>query len=221
MTNLRRFAVVLAITLVLGPFLSVHGEVGHPISQPVEPQFVEKLATGDTLAKLRVGGFVLFLRHGATNTTVPDRLPDVDFMDCSTQRPLTDEGRRMSAQVGQFIRQAGIPIGDILTSPLCRAKESAFAAFPNRAVLIESELIYTANLSSRQKKKNVDYLKKILSTPVPEATNRLVVAHAPNLMDVMGYFPNESTLVIIRPLGDGGFEYVASVTTGLWFALLR
>ena len=42
--------------------------------------------------------------------------------------------------------------------------------------------------------------------------NRLLLAHASNLMDLMGYFPKEGTLVVFRPLGDpAGFEYIASI----------
>ena len=221
MTELRSVAVAIAIALVLVPSLSLLAEERHPLLLPVEPKFVEKLATLDTLAKLRGGGFVLYLRHGATDTTIPDRLPNVDLNDCSTQRPLTDEGKFMSAQIGKFIRQAGISVDELRSSPLCRAKESAIAAFPDRSLIIDNDLIYTANLSSRQKEKIVDHLKQLLSTPVPESTNRMLVAHAPNLMDIIGYFPKELTLVIFRPRKAGGFDYISSIPSTLWPTLLH
>ena len=49
-----------------------------------------------------------------------------------------------------------------------------------------------------------------------DANNRLLVAHGPNLMDLMGYFPKEGTLVVLRPRGRGHFDYVASFAPGLW-----
>ena len=48
------------------------------------------------------------------------------------------------------------------------------------------------------------------------------MAHAPNLMDLMGYFPKEGTLVVFRPLGEAaGFEYIASIPAAQWGELLR
>ncbi|MDD2536695.1 MAG: hypothetical protein PHW78_09145, partial [Macromonas bipunctata] len=48
--------------------------------------FVEVPDTARTLQQLRAGGYVLFLRHGATDNTRPDRAPAVDLDDCGTQR---------------------------------------------------------------------------------------------------------------------------------------
>ena len=47
-----------------------------------------------------------------------------------------------------------------------------------------------------------------------------MIAHAPNLMDLIGYFPKEATLVVFRPKGEAGFEYVASIPPDLWAVLL-
>jgi hypothetical protein len=48
-----------------------------------------------------------------------------------------------------------------------------------------------------------------------------VLAHAPNLFDLIGYFPVEATMVIFAPKGQGQFEYVASITPPHWSKLLR
>ena len=40
-------------------------------------------------------------------------------------------------------------------------------------------------------------------------------------MDLIGYFPREATLVVFRPLGKAGFEYVASIAPAQWPELLR
>ena len=60
----------------------------------------------------------------------------------------------------------------------------------------------------------------LLSAPVAPGNNRVVVAHAPNIMDLIGYFPVESTLVVFRPRGDAGFDYVASILWRQWPNLL-
>ncbi|MDI1245472.1 MAG: histidine phosphatase family protein [Rhodoferax sp.] len=184
------------------------------------PQFVERAATPKTLVQLRQGGYVLYLRHGPTDNSKPDRLPAVDLMDCSTQRPLTDEGRALAARVGRAMRAAHIPIKNIHISPLCRVRDTASAAFPGRKVLVDGLLMYSGNLTEAQKAPIVANTRRLLSEPVALGSNRLVIAHAPNLMDLMGYFPREATLVLFRPRGQAGFDYVASIPPDLWAELL-
>ena len=165
---------------------------------PGTPAFQETLATRATLEALRQGGYVLYMRHGNTDNSRPDRAPQVDLNDCSTQRPLNEEGRRVTAEVGRAIRQARIPLGEIFVSPLCRAKESAQAAF-GKDFQVHEQLMYTANLTSEQKKPILATTRKLLSEPVPAGVNRVIVAHAPNMADLMGFFVKpEGTVVVVR-----------------------
>lgn len=184
-------------------------------------RFVERLASAETIKQLRGGGFSLYLRHGYTDNIRADRVPVVDLDDCSTQRPLTEEGRQIAARVGEAIRKARIPIGDIHVSPLCRARESATAAFPGQVHSVDPDLMYTANLTDGQKAPIIARTRKLLAAPLEAGSNRLLVAHGPNLMDLMGYFPKEATLVVFRPQGEGRFDYVASIPPTLWPELLR
>jgi phosphohistidine phosphatase SixA len=216
---LRGAALALALTWG-GAGLSRAADAPVPVMAPAA-RFVPILATPETLARLRSGGFVLYLRHGHTDSTRSDRLPAVDLDDCSTQRPLTEAGRLMSARVGEAMRQAQIPLGEIRTSPLCRARETALAAFPDQPLILDPELIYTANFTDAQKAPIIAHIRALLSAPVPPGHNRLLVGHAPNLMDLMNYFPKESTLVIFRPMGGTDFEYIASIPLGSWPNLLK
>lgn len=183
-------------------------------------EFATTPATAQTLAQLRKGGLVLYMRHGTTDNSRPDQ-PDLKLDDCNTQRPLNDEGRAVAVKVGQALAKARIPVGDIWVSPLCRTRETAQLAFGNR-FQVEPMLIYTAHLTTAQKQPVLEQTRKLLSTPVPDGTNRMLVAHAPNMADLMGYFVKpEGTVVVIEPLGDGQFRYLASIPPDLWPKLLR
>jgi len=185
-------------------------------------KFAEVPATTDILHLLRSGGYTLYLRHGNTDNAVPDRVPAVDLNDCNTQRPLTEAGRQLMVKVGNAIRKARIPIGEIKVSPMCRARESAAAAFPKLSPVGDKNLMYVANFTDSEKASIIANTRWLLSTPVTGSSNRLVLAHAPNLMDLMGYFPREGTSVILRPKGErDGFEYVASITPAAWIGLLK
>ncbi len=203
----------LFLLLILQVCIPIAMAAGEPLP------FTENPATRDLINHLRKGGYVLFMRHGNTDTSRPDRAPQVDLNDCNTQRPLTAEGRKLAARVGEYIRQAKIPVGEVLSSPLCRAKESAEAAFGHFDV--EVNLMYSGNMTDAEKIPVIKKTRELLSKPVPANTNRLIVAHAPNLRDVMGYFPKqEGTVVVFRPEGEKGFEYLGSIFPGQWNELL-
>ena len=192
-----------------------------PAAPSLPPVFVEKPATRATIAELRKGGYVLYLRHGYTDNSRPDRVPSVDLNDCSTQRMLSDEGRALMRDVGKSIHAARIPVGELLVSPMCRTQESARLAFGEKFSLSEP-LMYSANMTSEEKNPRLEALKQILNTPVPAGTNRFLVAHAPNLADLIGFFVKpEGTVVVFAQKGNAGYEYIASIHPKMWAELLR
>lgn len=197
---------------------------GLTLAADADTAFAEKPADKALLKELRKGGYVLYMRHGTTDNGRADRAPEVDLNDCATQRVLNDEGRKLAADVGAALAKAHIPVGEVHYSPLCRARESAQLAFPKQHKLLQENLYlaYTANLTSAQKVPVVAATRKLVSEPVAPGTNRVIVAHAPNMADLMGYFVKpEGTVVVLRPLGDEKFEYLASIHPQDWPALLK
>lgn len=51
------------------------------------------------------------------------------FALCSTQRNLSEEGRRHARRIGEEFRKRQIPVGRVLSSPWCRCQETARLAF--------------------------------------------------------------------------------------------
>ena len=192
-----------------------------PVKAPV---FVEKLATPKLLDEVRRGGFVLYMRHGNTDNSRADAVPKIDLNDCATQRVLSDEGRQVAARVGQYLREARIPVGEVIHSPMCRARDSAQLAFPQAGDKLRPEpgLTYSSNLTTEEKQPVLVKTRELVSSPVAAGTNRVLVAHAPNLADLMGYFVKpEATVVVLRPLGEGRFDYLASIHPAMWPKLLK
>ena len=65
---------------------------------------------------LKRGGQVILIRHAITTPGVGD--PDgMRLDDCSTQRNLTDEGRRDALRLGEAFRARAIPVDRVLSSP--------------------------------------------------------------------------------------------------------
>ena len=183
---------------------------------PQSQTFVEKPITPALLKEIRKGGYVLYMRHGNTDNSRPDRVPSVDLNDCNTQRPLSDAGRSLMKQVGRALREAKIPLGEIQVSPMCRTKESAELAIGNKFELVEP-LMYSANMTSEEKKPRIVALKKILLVPVKPGGNRLLIAHAPNMDDLIGFFVKpEGTVLVFGQQGPLGYEYLASIHPDDW-----
>ncbi|MGL6213240.1 hypothetical protein [Billgrantia desiderata] len=175
--------------------------------------------SAELLASLYQGGYVFYMRHGPTDTTLPDRVP-VDFDDCATQRPLSDEGRELLATVAEHMARHAWPIEDpVLVTPFCRTQETARILFPHKPQQIDELLRYTAAMTDDEKRPVIEHTGKALSLPVEGSANRMIVAHGPNLADLMDYFPAEGTLVIFSPLGETGYLYRASIPPELWPSL--
>lgn len=192
-----------------------------PEALPAAPAFVEKPITIELLNQIRKGGFILYLRHGNTDNSRPDRVPSVDLNDCATQRLLSDEGRALMKQVGNSLRAAKIPLGEILVSPMCRTRESAQLALGDKFEVNEA-LMYSANMTDEEKRPRLEALRRILRAPIAPGRNRLLLAHAPNLADLIGFFVKpEGTMVVFSQSGPTGYEYVASIHPEDWRQLTR
>lgn len=169
---------------------------------------------------LHNGGYVLYVRHGKTDTTQPDQIP-VDLSDCSKQRPLSDAGREELAQLAGWFAQLDVPHTTVHVSAFCRAQESADILFPDSEIEIDPDLRYTASMPKAEREPLVAHTKKRVSTPVTTpGKNQILVAHGPNIAEIMDYLPPEGTMIIFDPTGNG-FEYVASIEPEHWPVLLE
>ncbi|MBU8537791.1 histidine phosphatase family protein [Roseomonas tokyonensis] len=89
-------------------------------------------AAAALLSALRAGGVVVVLRHGITDRSQADtgRLEDR-----AGQRNLSEAGRAQSRRLGQSFAARGIRLGEVRTSPVFRARDTAELAFGARAVV--------------------------------------------------------------------------------------
>lgn len=190
---------------------------------PARSSFQTKLPTPEHLRLLRQGGLVLYMRHGPTDARRPDQVP-VQLNDCSTQRALSDAGRQYLERIARDIARLQLPYEGVISSPFCRVEESARRVF-GEPVLVDVSLRYAAAMPELEKRPAIERTRHWLSLPVVEkGLNRVVVAHGPNLAELMDYLPPEGTLLVFRPLGlqaNPSFEYLASVTPTQWDAWFK
>lgn len=163
---------------------------------------------------LRNGGYVLYTKHG--EATVGEDKPNLNFHYCSTQRNLSEVGRRQAIYYGEILRMLEIPISyPILVSPFCRAIETGQLAFGRANVRIDPFLfqIYrlSGNLSSVEQKRILDFLQSELEIPPPQGSNKVIIAHSFPQGIGLGQIPDMGT-VVIKPLGRGkGYEIITKL----------
>ena len=148
----------------------------------------------------------MLIRHAITTPGVGDP-PGMRLDDCSTQRNLTDDGRRHARQVGAAFRARGIVVERVLTSPWCRCVETARLAFG--AAEVSAPL---GNLYGRPENRDrqVDALQKLVGQP-PGRGNVVLVSHAHDRAR-SPVSTRTRPMVVITPRPPGGFAMSGRLT---------
>src|SRR3989441_8260605 len=172
----------------------------------------------DILTKLRAGGHVIVVRHGATHADQADTDP-LNLDNVAKQRQLNDKGRADAKAIGEVFRAAGVPIGKSLSSRFYRAVETArlIGGKEPHATLDVSEggQVVSPNENNRR----TQAFRTIVGTPPDAGTNTLVVTHKPNILDALGkdwFEVREGEASIFKPEGNGKYSLVARVQIGQW-----
>ncbi len=184
-------------------------------SQPAPP--------ADLLDTLRLGGYVIVLRHGATTIDVArDGMSNPGKP--AIERQLSDAGRAQAIAIGKGLRQLGIRVGDVMTSPLQRAVETA-SLLAVGDVKIAPDLTEAGSAISREENdRRADILRKLVGYHAgPE--NLVIVTHRPNLIEAFGASladMHEGEAAVFEPdfTGDG-YRVVARFEAGDWDLLVQ
>jgi len=149
---------------------------------------------------LESGGRVVLMRHTITTPGTSDP-PGMRLDDCSTQRNLTDEGRRHARVIGEAFRSRRIDVGRVLSSPWCRCLETARLAFARAEV---SEPL--SNLFDRpeQSQKQVQGMRAIIAAHRGKA-NLVLVSHGATIVALADVSLAPGEMVVVTPQPDGKF----------------
>lgn len=162
------------------------------------------------LEAARAGGVSIVCRHAITDHDQREVEP-VDYDDVTTQRRLSAEGERQSQALGEAFRALGIPVAEVIASPMERSYRTAELMF-GRFVI---DSIWHTNGSEyggppRERR------RQVLGTPV-EGGNRVIVSHIGTMGSVLPRLSDveEGDCVVVRPLGEE-YEVVGVVPWRAW-----
>jgi phosphohistidine phosphatase SixA len=171
----------------------------------------------DLTSALRAGGLVIVVRHGATAPGQADN----DMLHpnkVAVERQLNDEGKAQAKAFGAALRQIGVPVGQVYTSQLNRAYETAvlagFKDIEKTADLTDGGLDVAPNENTRR----AEALRSLLATPPRQGTDTILVTHKPNIVDALGkdwLDVKEGEASIFRP-ENGTAKLLARVQMDEW-----
>lgn len=204
-------------TIVLvATLLSLHGCAGGQRAEPQPdgaPEPARAVPDHALLVEdLREGGYVLYFCHAATEPGGLDGPETLGHREA--QRNLSEEGRAQAVAIGEAFRELRIPVGEVLSSPYFRARDTAMLAF-GRAEPTGELLGLRSDGGVRHRQREAD-LMRLLSTRPPAGSNTVLVGHASNAEEYVGISLEEGEAAVVEPLGDGDFGFVARVSPEEW-----
>ena len=173
---------------------------------------------GSLVTAMKQGGYVIVLRHGATNPNQADTDP-FHRDNISAQRLLSAQGREVATRVGDSFRKLGIPLGKVYSSEFNRATETAKLVSGKDVTttpdLTEGGLVVSPAENARRAKA----LKGMASTSPDAGVNTLIVTHKPNILDAFGedwFDSKEGEASVFKPDGSNNLVLVARVQPADW-----
>jgi len=160
----------------------------------------------DLWQRLQSGGYVLLIRHAATDPGVGDP-PGFRLAVCSTQRKLSGQGRAEARAIGAALRNRGVPLGPVLSSRWCRCLDTARLAFGRveEAPMLDS--MFNDNEASGRAKVSEVLARTGAFGSEGSKTNLVLVTHDVNIRALVKEYVAPGEIVVARP-GDGRLDLV-------------
>lgn len=192
--------------------------------------FVNKLNDEELASALREGGHVIYLRHTRTVKDWGDQVsPALDLADCNTQRRLSTQGKMDATMIGEGIKAADIPVGDVISSDYCRAYNTADLAFGRYTKNSNLNFLPCVECTPDQYQEYAMRLQPLMSAKPKAGTNTVLVGHDDPFQGVTmpvvpknGIYPAPMGVAyVVKPLGDGNFDLIAKIEPDQWPALVQ
>jgi len=187
------------------------------LAQAAEPRSIA--------ASLREGGYVIVMRHGATDPGTADVEP-LDLDDPASipkQRQLSERGRQVAREIGAGFTALRIPLNDVYSSKFYRAIETA-RLVSGKEPIATTDVSQAEGLTDAEADRRAAALRRVAATPPAPGANTLVVTHKPNIVDAFGkslFDVREGEASVFKPDGHGKFVLVERVQADRWAQLAR
>ncbi|NNE22866.1 MAG: histidine phosphatase family protein [Rhizobiales bacterium] len=157
-------------------------------------------------AAVRDRSAFIMMRHTlAPGTGDPDGF---DVNECSTQRNLSDDGRRQAVQAGAWLRKNGIERAAVFSSAWCRCLDTARLLDVGPVELLAPLNSFFGNREQREPQMAAlrDWLAGYtLEMPL------ILVTHQVNITALTGAFARSGDMLVVRRGPDGTFAVLGKL----------
>ena len=157
------------------------------INSPVKADLNQNM-----IYELKQGGKLIFIRHAyAPGGGDPINF---DINKCSTQRNLSDSGRKQATEIGSFFKKNNIQVDKVYSSEWCRCKETALLAFNE----FETKNFLNSFFSykfAKNKDSQIEKLKEFINN-WDGKNNIIFVTHYVVISEILNYAPSSGEIVI-------------------------
>ena len=155
---------------------------------------------------LRQGTAFAIMRHAlAPGTGDP---ANFKVGDCSTQRNLSDTGRKQAREIGDRFRSNGITSANVFTSQWCRCRETAELLALGPVKELPSLNSFFQKFERREVQTKA--LREWLSKDRPKGP-LVLSTHQVNISALTGSFTSSGEIVVAQIEGDGTVKVLGSI----------
>jgi phosphohistidine phosphatase SixA len=135
---------------------------------------------------------------------------------------LNEVGKKQAQALGEALKKAEVPVGQVIASTYCRAMETGRLAFgkaePSDALLLEAFVPAPGTRAPPPWPQRVETMKELVATAPAAGTNTILVTHFPNVKVMLGVQIGFGDAAIVKPDGHGSVTVVARITAKEWAA---
>lgn len=160
-------------------------------------QTAPSIGDAQLVERLRDGGVSVYFRHADTRSGEGS----VAVLDgCGGERNLSPAGREQMRTVRDAFRSIGATAGEVLTSPMCRARETALIGFGRaKPIGLLGSLLGESRTGERSRR-----TLAMFGNPPADGTVRIMAAHQSNARVPLGIALAEGEAVVLAPPTDEG-----------------
>jgi phosphohistidine phosphatase SixA len=170
---------------------------------------VKMMDAGELIPLLKKGGYILIMRH--ERTEIPAASDDYSKppTQCTAQRNLSVAGYAGAVETRKVLSVLEIPIGKVLSSPMCRAMDTARLAFGKAEP--EMRLIHHDNIPGRTSKVSGEEMRALIGELVPGDSNIVLVSHIGNINSAIDTLPSEGEISVVKHEAGGKITVLGMV----------
>ena len=170
------------------------------------------------LSALQHGGCVILMRH-ASSPDAPPRAGAAAPGNANIERQLDADGIADARAMGVALKRLSIRIGEVMSSPTFRARETISAAGLGSPT-ISAQLGDAGHSMSRSAIAGWSvWLRHTVGQQPPAGSNTLIVTQGPNISDAYGRIAaglRAGGALIFRPDGHGSAQLLGSMQIADW-----